>query len=355
MGDGRKRALGAVKWLVPVAILSAAIGYSSYMQGQKGAEKEEDIAVPVVTTKPRRGDLVRRLSFKAHVESDSMVTVLPFISGILKEASVEVGDRVRDGQVIARIDDERFSLQLKQAEAAWLSAKSAWERVEQLYKAGAATQQSMEQARTQNEAYGAQYELAKMQFGYATVKSPVNGVVLARHLRKGDIASPERPLYTIGNLNLLVAKVKVPEAHYRLFSRDYGTIGVALLQADGRRYSGRIRSVSPYVSAETKNFDVFVDVTGDVSDLRPGMFVTVEFELERKRDALSLPFVALSESKYLWKVENDLASRIEFVPGFSADGFFEVPAEMADLDFAVEGQYFLREGSRVKVTGGSGK
>ncbi|GAB1431679.1 efflux RND transporter periplasmic adaptor subunit [Spirochaetota bacterium] len=344
---GKKNLLRKLRWLFPVLLIAAALLFKGFVS-QKEQLFQEAPPLPVKTQKPVYGDLVRSLKLNAHVESETMVTVLPLVSGVLQELLVDVGQYVSKDQLIARIDAQRFELQLKQAEAAYLSAKSSYERLAQLYKANAASQQNYEQAKGQYEAYASQYDLARLQLDYATVRSPVDGVVLMKHLSAGSIAAPERPLVTIGDLKDLIVRARVPERYYENFSGNNRPSRITISRPGGKEYPGTVRSVSPFVSAETKNFEVSVALNGNSEALRPGMFVAVEFELVRWPNAYSLPFEALGGGK-LWWVEDGKANSLVFVPEKSSELAFAVPAEWSDRDFIVEGQYFAREGSAVSV------
>lgn len=346
----RKRigtAIRMLRWLVPVAIVAAAIGFRMIVSAQVEAPPEVP-PIPVRTMKPEFGDLVKSLRLNAHVESETMVTVLPFVSGVLQEMAVDIGQHVRKGQLIARIDSQRFALQLQQAEAAYLSAKSSYERLGQLYRANAATQQSYEQAKGQYDAYSSQYELAKIQLDYATVKSPVDGVVLVKHMSAGSIAAPERPLVTIGDLDDLILRARVPERYYEQFSSENDSMRIVIRRAGGGEYTGRVRSISPFISAETKNFEVSVSLKGSTGVLRPGMFVSLEFELARWPGVYSLPFEALSGGK-VWRVEGGKAVSEGFVPTDASDTHFAVPLAWSSRECIIEGQYFAREGSPVSI------
>lgn len=345
----RRRALRTLRWALPVLIVIGAAAFR-FLAGSSAPAVPEAVPIPVRTVTPRRGDLSRTLRLNGHVESQTTVTVLPLVSGVLQEVFVDTGQRVRRDQLIARIDPRRFELQLEQAEAAYLSSKSAFERVEQLYRAGAATPQAYEQAKGQYEAYASQYELAGLQLGYADVKSPVDGVVLARHLSAGALAAPERPLVTLGDLDDLVVRAKVPERHYEAF-RSGSLDAITVRRAEGATYRGSLRSISPFVSAETMNFEAVVAIDGDTSALRPGMFVTLEFVLARWRDVFILPFEALSASGRVWWVEDGVARSEAYEPERASDEAFAVPAAWADRQFVTEGSAFLREGSPVSVLG----
>jgi len=341
------KAIRILRWLVPVAVVAGAIGFRMIVSARVEAPLQAP-PIPVRTMKPEFGDLVKSLRLNAHVESETMVTVLPFVSGVLQEMVVDIGQPIRKGQLIARIDSQRFALQLQQAEAAYLSAKSSYERLGQLYRANAATQQSYEQAKGQFDAYSSQYELARIQLDYATVKSPVDGVVLVKHMSAGSIAAPERPLVTIGDLDDLIVRARVPERYYEQFSKDGDSMRIAIRRAGGGEYKGLVRSVSPFISAETKNFEVSVSINGTPGVLRPGMFVALEFELARWPGVFSLPFEALTGGK-VWRVEEGKAISEEFTPTDASDTHFAVPLAWADRECIIEGQYFAREGSPVSV------
>ncbi|MCX7023826.1 MAG: efflux RND transporter periplasmic adaptor subunit [Spirochaetes bacterium] len=351
-----KRALSAgqiTAWLGLAAILAGAVALRAIASGRTREAAAAMVSL-VRVAKAVFGPIVRELRLNAFVESDSMVTVLPLVSGILQELSVEAGEKVRKGQVIARIDASRFELQLTQAEAAWLSAKSTFERVEQLYKAGVTSQQNYDQAKGQYDAYRSQYDLAKLQIGYATVTSPVDGVVLVRHMSVGSIAAPESPLVTIGDLSRLVIRARVPERYYGEFSRKTSAVEVRIERSDGTVVPARLSSVAPYVSAENRTFEASCDLAGGLDSLRPGMSVVAVFILERRDGAWSLPFEVLVGGTAAWYVEadeagQDVARKIPLSPGFSNDSRFVIPAAEAQRSFIVEGQHFLRDGSRVRV------
>ncbi len=338
---------GTLLYALPPAVVAAALAFRLLAGSGEGASVEAP-PVPVRVLRPAYGELVRSVGINGHVESDRTVTVLPLVSGTLQELRASVGDTVERGQVLARIDPERYALQFRQAEAAYLSAKSTFDRVSQLYQAAATSAQNYEQAAGQYEALRSQYELARLQLGYTEVSSPLDGVVLVRHLSAGSMAAPERPLFTIADLTDLVVRCRVPEGRYGAFIAAGSDMPVLVRRSDGSSYAGRIRSISPYVSPETKNFEVVVAVEGG-GMLRPGMFVTVDFQLYRRSGVYTLPYAALAAGDSLWYVEDGTARRETFKPAEFSDEAFVVEERWAGRDVVVEGAYFLREGSAAAV------
>jgi membrane fusion protein (multidrug efflux system) len=342
------------RWLIPVLVLAGSLSFKVALDSRQEAASELP-PVPVRVRQADQGNLAKTLRLNGYIESESMVTVLPLVSGILQELFVDTGQAVKKDQIIGRIDAARYELQLRQAEAGFFSAKSSYDRVLQLYQAGVSSQQNLDQAKAQYDAYATQYELARMQLDYANVKSPVSGVVLMRHLSVGSIASPERPLVTIGDLDDLIVRARIPEKYYPIFQEKRGSLPISLRSSAGHDYRGSIRTISPFVSADTKNFETIIAVDDSRGLLRPGMFVNMEFKLEEWRNVLSLPFAALTGGNTLWHVENDLARSIMFVPTETTDSAFIIPADYADYNFIIEGQYFVYEGAPVRLVAGGAR
>ena len=174
---------------------------------------------------------------------------------------------------------------------------------------------------------------------------------MIKHLSVGSIASPERPIVTIGTLANLVVRAQIPELHYDSFMANHKTMAITLRRSGGTVLRGTVRSISPFVSAGTKNFETVISVDDPAGTLRPGMFVSMEFELDRWEDVLSLPFEALSGGNLIWWVQDGKASNAAFLPAASSGTAFAVPLEWADRDVIVEGHFFARNGSPVVIIG----
>ena len=137
------------------------------------AEKPEALPA-VVLQKPVNGSLVESVIISGYVEANAMIPVVPFVSGTITEYPARAGDFVEKDTLLAKIDDAPFRQQLIQAEAAYFAAKSTFDRLENLYKSGATTQQNYDSAKAQADASKAQYDLAQLQVDYTEVRAPVD-------------------------------------------------------------------------------------------------------------------------------------------------------------------------------------
>lgn len=336
--------------IVVTALLALLL---SRLGGISFKKKNPDVVLPVVITEPLYGTLEKEYRLSGYIESEQTVTLLPKISGTLISLKVDVGDRVKRGTVVAHVDSESYQLTLKQAEASYLSSKSVYERMERLRNQNAISEQDYDKARFQYEAYKSQYELALLNFNYTNLTSPIDGVVLIKHLSAGELVAPSVPVYTIGDLERLLVKARIPEKYYHLFIKEEKnikvTIDVPALQRESIPLM--LRTIAPYISPETKNFEVVCDLNEQVDGLRPGMFIYISFTLDRKENIYYLPFDTLVAQKYIWYVDGESRAReVEINPDFFNNSFFELPVNYKDYKIIIDGQHFLKTGQLVRVT-----
>lgn len=165
---------------------------------------------------PLQGDFAMTLKLGGYIDTTAKVPVVPFVSGTVISYFFSAGDQVSKGDLMAVIDPTPYRLQVQQAEAAYLVAEATASRLQGLYDAKAASLQSLEQAKAQRDACKAQLELANVQLEYCQVKAPVDGTVLMATSAQGSAASPQNPIYVLGNLESLIMRLNVPEAYYKL-------------------------------------------------------------------------------------------------------------------------------------------
>jgi len=386
-----RKGFGLFKYIILTAAVAAAVWFW-YAQSSRQETAVRPPKPPVKIISPVRGSIQRTLTIGGHIEAEEMVTVLPRVSGQIEEIPVKEGDMIGEGDVIARLDAEALMLQLQQAEAAYRSAESSYERIERLYRSGGATTQEFEEARSRYESYKAQYGLARLQLTYASVKAPMSGIILKKHANAGSLAAPEVPLVTIADLDTLIVKSSIPERYYDRFVSHSGDISVSITrpsyagtfdmnggmddmeyggdataavsaasgQSAGGGISGRIANVSSFISAETRNFTVTVEVDDAAAGqkgLRPGMYVETTYVLDERKDVFTLPYTVLTSGNTLWYIETDpqgeaTAYSMNIQIDFSNEERFVLPEEYRNYRFISEGQHFLRDGQAVQIISG---
>ena len=320
------------------------------------AEKPDTIPA-VVLEKPHIGKLVESVTISGYVEANAMIPVLPFVSGTITEYPARAGDFVEKDTLLAKIDDAPFRQQMLQAQAAWFAAQSTFDRIENLYKAGATTQQNYDSAKAQADASKAQYDLALLQVDYTEVKAPVDGTILIADQAVGGVGNQSQPVAVLADLSNQVVRLKVPEKYFDLFTLERDSLQVTVTRpAEKNMYedavtSATIENIAPYVSPESKNFIVVCRLDEPGNRFRPGMFVKVQVAYKTYEN---VPLISLKARKLdgSFYVFNEADSSVKFVNGdeLPLDGTnFIVPEEYRNSYIVMDGQNFVFDGQKVRV------
>ena len=320
------------------------------------AEKPDTIPA-VVLEKPHIGKLVESVTISGYVEANAMIPVLPFVSGTITEYPARAGDFVEKDTLLAKIDDAPFRQQMLQAQAAWFAAQSTFDRIENLYKAGATTQQNYDSAKAQADASKAQYDLALLQVDYTEVKAPVDGTILIADQAVGGVGNQSQPVAVLADLSNQVVRLKVPEKYFDLFTLERDSLQVTVTRpAEKNMYedavtNATIENIAPYVSPESKNFIVVCRLDEPGNRFRPGMFVKVQVAYKTYEN---VPLISLKARKLdgSFYVFNEADSSVKFVNGdeLPLDGTnFIVPEEYRNSYIVMDGQNFVFDGQKVRV------
>src|SRR3990167_1503864 len=223
-------------------------------------------------------------------------TLAAQVGGNVVTLAVKAGDRVRAGQLVARVDEReaqaavlRSEAGVAQAEAEARNARLAAERHRALRAQGFVSQAALDQAETQYKAAQAGVQQAQagrsqatLQRGFSTINAPFDAVVLATHLEVGDLAAPGRAIATVYAPGALRAVVQVP-ASMAAAARTATTVQVEL--ADGRRLVPSARSLLPGADPVSQTVEWRLELpattatgTPDAGALLPGQAVRVFFQ-----------------------------------------------------------------------------
>lgn len=329
-----------------------------FLFSKKKSPEKSDEKIPVVQIqKPQRKNLVESILISGYVEARDMIPVVPFVSGTILEYPVHAGEFVEKNTLLAKIDDEPYKQQLRQAEAAYSSAKSTYNRVASLYRAEAATQQNYENAKSQYEAYKAQYDLAKLQVDYTEVRAPVDGTVLVADMAVGSIGNQSQPVAVLADLSSQVVRLKVPEKYFDLFILEKENLTINVIRPaeknmfEDAQTTATIQNIAPYISPQSKNFEVVCSLDNPGERFRPGMYVKVQVGYKTHSNVPVVPITAkkIDGSVYLYDADSKTVHFV--VPEKIADDGkdFIVEEKYGESFFVVDGQNFLFDGQKVKL------
>lgn len=341
-------------FLLIILILVLFIGVAYFFSMRKSKSYTAPIP-PVSVIYPAKHVLKDSFFLSAYVEGESMVPVVPFVDGTIIKYNIEAGDYVKKDEVIAEIDPEPYRYQALQAEAQYKVYEASFKRVETLYKEGAASKQNYDELLAQRDAALAQYNLANVQLGYASVKAPIDGTVLMAPSSVGSIGTSSQPLAIITDLDNLIVNVSVPEKYFTRINSNIDAITYNIIrEADNERAesTAQLVSLSPYIDPQTKTFTLKLKLD-DPALFRPGMFIKVEI-IYREDEVLSLPQKArkLDGSVYFIDQDKDgsvVARYTTFPKDLEDDDYFAIPDEWENKEFIIKGQNNVLSGQSVNI------
>ena len=218
----------------------------------------EKIVLPVAVLTPEKGEIRQSVTINGYINNESTVDVIPMAQGTLLQLHVKEGQTVRKGQLLATIDSSALNIQKAQAENAYQTAKSAFDRVEALYKENLTSRQDYETAKNMLAGAKAQNDAVQLQLDYTKVTAPINGKVLVIITKEGSIASPQMPLMRISNPETIAVTNALPEKYYEEFIEKQSRMEVYVHRpnSDNPPQPASIFSVSDFIDFQSKTFVV---------------------------------------------------------------------------------------------------
>lgn len=264
---------------------------------------------------------------EAVVEAVRQSTVAAQVAGRVTELRFDVGDTVKKGDVIVRIDERAANqavaasaAQVQEAQAALANARAQFERSKQLAAQKFISAAGLEKAETDYRA--AQARVSSLIAGagqvstersYATIVAPYSGVVSARHVELGEMATPGKPLMTGFDPSTLRVVATVPQTQVAAIqSSNQAWVEVPSM---GKRIEARSITVVPSADPRTHTTKVRVNLPADVSGIYPGVFARAHFAVGRA-SRLMVPRSAVlrrSEVTAVYVVDGDGAPRLRQV------------------------------------------
>jgi RND family efflux transporter MFP subunit len=261
-------------------------------------------AQELATGEVRFRDVDITYSVEAVVEAIRQSTVSAQVTGRVVEVNYDVGDYVKRGQVIVRIDESEAKqvvvgseAQVAQAEAAYNNAKRRLERARELAAENFISKSALDNAEAEFRVEAARLKAARAAQSqaattrsYTVVEAPYSGVVSARLVEVGEMATPGKPLMTGFDPGAMRVTASVPQykvAEVRVSPR----VSVEIPSLNRWIEGGEI-TVLPSADPRTHATSVRVNLPGDQKDLYPGMFARAHFTIGRARK-LVIPATAV--------------------------------------------------------------
>ncbi|MER9339432.1 efflux RND transporter periplasmic adaptor subunit [Mesorhizobium sp. M0601] len=347
-------------------IVVAALGLAGCSQ-EKAEVKE--IIRPVKVVEIAKASDTRQLSYSGSVRARTEMNLGFRINGKITERLVDIGDRVKPGDVLARVDPTDYELSVRSSQASLDAADRQVEtveltrkRAEQLYAKNFAPKSQLEQATlAYNQAVAtrdsarSQLAQAQNQVRYTDLKADKNGIVTAVAADVGQVVGSGTPVVTVaidGEKEVLIA---VPETDIAEF-KPGKTVKAGFWSDEALTLDGKVREVAGSADPQSRTFAVRVSLPND-SRVLLGMTASIEAAADNRQQLVSIPLAALAQKdsqSIVWTVDRNggtVHAHPVKVAAFTPDGVSVADGLKPGDVVVAAGTQFMTENLKVKLTG----
>lgn len=259
-------------WLVSAMILALLSGCG---EGEAVIEAAE-VARPVPIMMVGSSDQTSSLRFPGRVRAAQRADLTFNVSGQVIELPVEEGQLIAKGDLVARLDDANYKIQMRSALAKYNKARTDYSRVEQLWQRSQAIAKSeVDKQRTAMDVAQADYALTKKDFDDTRLLAPFSGVVTKRYVENFSNVEDKEPIISLQDLNNLEIVINVPERVVRNTPKQVEGYAVFADQPEAL-LPVRLKSFSSESDRQTQSYEVVLTLEPGYSlTVLPGMSVNI--------------------------------------------------------------------------------
>jgi RND family efflux transporter MFP subunit len=368
-------------------LILGLFGWQIYQKGIKnsGGAGYQRMAMPVaVEIAPINKDTIRDVgNFTGTLNPKSQYNIAPKVSGRLEQLMVDIGDRVKRGQLIALLDSEEYGQQVVQAEAdlqvaqanlletksSLDTAKREYDRVLELHSRGISSDSELDSAKgmfvTQDSKHKvaqaqvahkqAALKAAQVRLSYTKIRVSWDDgssyrVVGERFVHEGAMLTPNAPILSILEINPLIAVIHITDKDYfRVKAGQAASITTDALP--GEKVTGTIARIAPLLKETSREARLEIEIPNEEELLKPGMFINAQIEFLSRSDTTIVPVGSLvrrdnQQGIFLADIENAKAQFVPVIVGITSSEMAEILEPPSLSGFVVTlGQHLLVHGS----------
>lgn len=330
---------------VAAAVMAVSCGNSN----SKTAEQPQaaEVRLPNVTIMAASyKDVPQSDVYTANVEAYAKNNIAPQSPSRIQKIYVEVGDFVRAGQIVAKMDE----VSLNQSKLSMANDSLEYSRIKKLYEQGGVSKSDFDAMELKYNVTRSQYQNL---LENTILRSPVSGVITARNYDQGDMYGGS-PIYVVEQITPVKLYVGISEMDYTRVKKN-DTVTLTADALPGKTFTGRIARIYPTIDAATHTFTAEVNVANSDRLLRPGMYarVTVNFGSNHSivvpDDCVVKQQGSGVRSVFVLQADNTV-KEVVVTLGRHFGTEYEILSGIAEGDkVVVKGQASLKNGSKVNV------
>ena len=332
--------------------------------GPSDSEAPPKTAAPVTvqTVLPKRGEITRSITLPSfRILAYQEATLYAKVSGYLKTLTVDKGDWVKEGQLLAQIEVPELLADEVQYKVETAVSRTNYERMAEARQKAPdlVIPQTVDDLRGQWEVAQAKLQRTQTLLQYARIVAPFNGVITARFVDPGAFipaatagSTPQSAaMVTLMDYSRVRVQVFVPEIEVP-FIKNGLPVQVTLEEFPGRSFPGTVTRFAHALDQATKTMLTEIEIPNPDGELRPGGYASVRVKVERKAAALLVPVETLVVEKsgtFLFTVADSKARKTPVQTGFNDGVSVEVTDAKPDQAVILIGKQTIADGQPIKA------
>lgn len=338
--------------LIFLSIFGIYVKSADIKNDKKNAISQEKPPVNVVTLKLTPAKIYDRINLPGSIEPWVDLQLLAKINGAIEEVLVREGQRVSEGQVLARIEDADYKIALSRAQVAYTLVLKDFERDQAVYRKGVIPIAELDAKKTAMQTAKADLEHAELQYSRCQIRSPMAGVIYKLDAKVGLLLAVGDNVTKIINLDKVKAVIGIPESDVDAV-RKIDQVNLSIQALDSKNVVGEKYFLSPVPDSIARLYNFELAIDNSSGDILPGMFVRADIVKKMVDNAISIPLysvISRNKEQYVFVEHDGLVMKKNVKLGIMEKWMVEVTEGLvAGEHLVVEGHRDVEHQQRVNV------
>ena len=343
-----------IVWLILLIGIGALIVYRITANNEIGEPKNESSSSSAATV---AGMILRpqvfndNISLSGTLEANEQIELRSEVSGVVESINFDEGSKVKQGQVLFRVNDIELQAQLSKVVTGQKLAAENARRAKLLLEKQAISQEEYDIASADFQSASAESQLINAQIAKATVRAPFSGTIGLRSISRGTYVTPLTPVAKLVNIDKLKITFSIPEKYASKVK-----LGAQLTFSTSdseEEYSATIYAIEPEVEIATRTLKMRAVADNEDGKLFPGSYANVILPLETIDNALLVPsesLIPVQNGKKIFITENGKAKEVVVEVGARTGSAVRVISGLHEGDTILTyGVMALKNGTPVQV------
>lgn len=348
---------------IKLLLMMAALGVAAVSCNNQPQSESTELAVPVSIENVKKSSISQFINTTGTAKAIYETALMSEVTGKYNLQTnpatgkpFKLGDKVKEGQVIIRFEDEEYvnGLAIDAKKLNLEISENEYEKQKSLYEKGGVTLRELRNSEVSKTNAQYDFESAEIRLAKMNIVAPFSGVIVELpYYTKGTRVTSGQPMVSLMSYDKMYVDINLPEKNISEVNLGQNVL-ITNYTITEDTLIGSVSELSPMISSETRTFSGKLLINNPDLKLRPGMFVKADIITAKKDSVIVIPkniILSGNRGKYVFIVErNSAADDRQIVTGIENKDFVEVVEGLSVNDrLIIKGFETLRDNSKVKI------